>query len=772
MSERNVIIILGSRNPGKNLADAARRTSMDVVDVYSVKHRTSFTSQQPAVLLEIGKIVKAQLKNIRSGASVNITAIVFVHGKDLDKSTCFPFTHESSFLGLDDDALFRKLVVVQAAPENRLKLGWSHLLNAGMRVLSGDGKPDELLCQILASQAPLSNVPASSDASPNPLAQDGNVDVDDQPNLQQRYKDWARATGRHYDQAVILLVGHSGHGKSKTINRLIGHNLLEVVQRVKMPVPASNTEPSVILALDDTPGYSDNTHTDRGSNLAIIKLYQDRYFSENVRMPWRRYPNVILLVTSWNIITADAHNLPEHFTSPIGQSMFKLSQAELVDHDRRNVIVVVTKCMSFMTDFDDYKALPEKNEQWNIEAGKRRRIITDLQRKVFPKSLPWPIVSSRTAAASTYINPTHAAERVSLSWGLRRSGSGKDPALRQHFTQAEDVQEEKASIAIRLHCDGDVPNLARLSAHYSTSDSIEYARNSDSQMYVAQHLMEEVAVQTLCPELSEEMIKEISKLPPWSDQSRAQYDDFFNCYGTHVVLRLAVGGNIRIAVKGVRVVDERNSTRDLGVDATLPALKQFDINVGAGGQRDKEQTAGESRRLRDVRIFVDGGGAVAHQCSWPDAEIRTKWIKALDFDPAFCPDHISTEFRWLHTLGGLKGDQQRDLRDASEVYIKTLRHEKKVEAPQSNPRGINSVKDLPRKSNYEKTRLLSSAGFVLAAVPPRVSRAPLRDANTSATALAPAMRNANIICRTVQNANALLPPCASSPLSCRAVASA
>ncbi|KAJ7892986.1 hypothetical protein B0H13DRAFT_2339915 [Mycena leptocephala] len=46
----------------------------------------------------------------------------------------------------------------------------------------------------------------------------------------------------------------------------------------------------------------------------------------------------------------------------------------------------------------------------------------------------------------------------------------------------------------------------------------------------------------------------------------------------------------------------------------------------------------------------------------------------------------------------------------------------------------------------------------LAAVPPRVSRPPLRDANASATALAPAMRNADVVRRTVQNANALLPP--------------
>jgi hypothetical protein len=34
--------------------------------------------------------------------------------------------------------------------------------------------------------------------------------------------------GRHVDKAVIVIVGTTGHGKSKTINRLVGHNLLEV----------------------------------------------------------------------------------------------------------------------------------------------------------------------------------------------------------------------------------------------------------------------------------------------------------------------------------------------------------------------------------------------------------------------------------------------------------------------------------------------------------------------------------------------------------------
>jgi GTP-binding protein EngB required for normal cell division len=31
---------------------------------------------------------------------------------------------------------------------------------------------------------------------------------------------------RHSDQVIFLLAGHSGHGKSRTINRLIGQDLL------------------------------------------------------------------------------------------------------------------------------------------------------------------------------------------------------------------------------------------------------------------------------------------------------------------------------------------------------------------------------------------------------------------------------------------------------------------------------------------------------------------------------------------------------------------
>ncbi|KAJ7714229.1 hypothetical protein B0H14DRAFT_3635394 [Mycena olivaceomarginata] len=668
-------------------------------------------------------------------------------------------------------------------------------------------------------------------------ARNENTKLDEKAGLLQLYQNWARQTGRHYDQSIILLVGHSGHGKSKTINRLIGHNLLQVdrmntlgtttkaVQRVKMPVPASNIEPMVTLSLDDTPGYSDTTYDHRGANWALIKIYQERYFSENARLPWRRYPNIILLVTSWDTITVDAYNTPECFTSPIGQSMFKLSHAGLVDLRRTNVIVVVTKSMSFMSEFDDYKTPHEKHEQWNIGAGIRKGIITDLQRKVFPKSIPWPIVliengggqhahhqyptlpngelshqnlfdairsvmeqkgpegagdlagvqalrlltgaepfgalcqpqtqilvdnlaenmlyvmedsdtlwtkpppSGRSRAlADQFLGVTY--DPISGSYGRRcvlelgpsevgfRKGSGAET----YFTQVEDVEEENTAVATRLRCDFDVPNLARLSAHYPTSDGVKHAWNSGSHLYVAQHLMEEAAVRPLCPHLSKDMLQIISKLPPWSEESKPQYIGFFHSYGTHVVLRLALGGNIRIVVKNARILERHNRVRQVQVETDLPAVSGLGAEVGGATTRETERTAVETVGKRDIRIFVDGGGSVARELtgklkdhfrrlplahseeySWPDAEIRTKWTKALEGDPAFCPDHISTEFRWLHTLGGLSADQQRDLSIASQFYL-GMRHESSPDTPQRNSSGRKLVKDLPRKSNLEKVK--------------------------------------------------------------------
>jgi hypothetical protein len=101
---------------------------------------------------------------------------------------------------------------------------------------------------------------------------------------------------------------------------------------------------------------------------------------------------VILLVAAWDSITPDAHNEPNHFTSPAGKSMFNLKVSGLVDIQRTNVIVVVTKSLSYWVQFEDYESKEEKDAQWKIEAGIRRSSILELQRKIFPKATEWPIV--------------------------------------------------------------------------------------------------------------------------------------------------------------------------------------------------------------------------------------------------------------------------------------------------------------------------------------------------------------------------------------------
>jgi hypothetical protein len=172
----------------------------------------------------------------------------------------------------------------------------------------------------------------------------------------------------------------------------------QVIRRVKIPVHSTHLKVPVMLAFDDTPGDADTIHTDRAANSSLIRTYKERYFPDQANgvvsgeVRPRTFPNVILLVASWDSITPDAHNEPHHFTSALGISMYKLASSGLVDHLRTNVVVVVTKSMSFWSEFDDFDDITEKNTHWNIEAGRRKGIITDIQRKVFPKMAPWRTV--------------------------------------------------------------------------------------------------------------------------------------------------------------------------------------------------------------------------------------------------------------------------------------------------------------------------------------------------------------------------------------------
>jgi hypothetical protein len=162
--------------------------------------------------------------NPAHSSSDNIAGILFL--SDV-KTGDLPFDKNSRFLNLEGLALFQRLLVIQS-PGDDLKRQWDALVNSGMRVVNFDRTNDSaasIIHQLLGEPArpsePMHSI--SPSASPGTLDEDGRTD-----DAIERYSNAARATGRHPIEAVVLLVGQSGHGKSKTINRLLGQNFLKV----------------------------------------------------------------------------------------------------------------------------------------------------------------------------------------------------------------------------------------------------------------------------------------------------------------------------------------------------------------------------------------------------------------------------------------------------------------------------------------------------------------------------------------------------------------
>jgi hypothetical protein len=128
----------------------------------------------------------------------------------------FPFTRSTSFLGFSGPALFEKLFVVTSSSSQDVEGRWSDLVNQGMRILPLESQPELLLHEILGDSSSLLSTSFTPDTLPT--------------NVHGVYTQAAAITKRDPHQAVILLVGQSGHGKSKTINRLIGQGLLRMGQ--------------------------------------------------------------------------------------------------------------------------------------------------------------------------------------------------------------------------------------------------------------------------------------------------------------------------------------------------------------------------------------------------------------------------------------------------------------------------------------------------------------------------------------------------------------
>jgi MAC/Perforin domain len=285
----------------------------------------------------------------------------------------------------------------------------------------------------------------------------------------------------------------------------------------------------------------------------------------------------------------------------------------------------------------------------------------------------------------------------------------------EQFVRVNDIKEDRTLVATRLRVDFEMRDVVSLNAHYSTSKDFKVALSSKSQLYLSQHITAVAKIACLSPQLSEEMITEINQLPQWSessDESKQQYYDFFASHGTHVVLRVALGGVLRVIAQTDTNMEENTHGKDFGAMVQVPGLNQINLNVGGSIQGSWNHQNRRSNEQHNVKIFRDGGGAVTRQLTrvleqqfshlqdpsrsptlsdW--TEVRTQWIDDIKKDPVFCPDDSNMEYRWLYTLKGPTDLQKRNLKLASKSYLAAR------QGQGSSVRSPTLANDLPRKEN-------------------------------------------------------------------------
>ncbi|KAK7040486.1 hypothetical protein R3P38DRAFT_2768798 [Favolaschia claudopus] len=324
---------------------------------------------------EIERDVDEQLKTIHA-ASANIAAILFLCGdRHLDPNS-FPFKANSSFLGLSGTNLFTRLTVVPPVADGNWGMPLESLANEGMCIISLANRSEIPVLQILSRiSLGISYV---------------------REQIEGVYRQAAAKNRRNAGQVVILLVEETLHGKSKTINRLVGRDLLavsttahgsitKVIERVTVCNPGCESAASITVAFDDTPRFRSTTQGDRGVNDELMRRYKRRYFDHT-------YPNVILLVASWDSIIPYAEHPTPQETNVVGRSMQSLRNSGLVDEDRVNVVVVVTKSLSCMAEFSDHPRSKDKEHAWMARAKLCSDMISKLQAQIIPGSPSWETV--------------------------------------------------------------------------------------------------------------------------------------------------------------------------------------------------------------------------------------------------------------------------------------------------------------------------------------------------------------------------------------------
>ncbi|KAJ7440318.1 hypothetical protein B0H11DRAFT_2099893 [Mycena galericulata] len=754
-----IIVVLGSRKAGERLL-ASHNSAVDstengtlvlggrpaqrnvqLVSGYSPKRRFLFHALETDTKLD--EIEQKVIEHIhRLGAlNANVGGIVFMcNEKSSLDAGAFPFQEGTKFLDLSGKSLFEKLTVVPLIHDHGAMAHFNALSETrkGMRILPVRD-PSVVLPKVLPWVA------KGEDARRN--------------QIRDIYSTAAKSVRRNSHQAVILLAGHSGHGKSKTINRLIGQQLLsvgrgtlgsttKVIQRVQVHSTSEELSSEITVAFDDTPGLEDTTFEDRELNASLLRTYKHKHFKDI-------YPNVILLVAAWESITPDAHNEPAHFTSAIGKTIYTLYRSDLVDDQRANIIVVVSRSMSSFHQFDDYKTTKEKHAQWRIEEGRRRGIITDLQRKMFPRSSPWEIA-------------------------FIENGGGKDmgtkfPVLPDGQLSHQNLYDAIHSIIKRPSSDGSLDLVGIQALQVLTgAEPLGSSAVAREKVLVDASKEEMVKLEELkakpLPQSPREVIQNLAstyfgvtyngalgtfgrtnvlekqKIVPRPEPELENFRQMTHQltlerrhYSSDWAFRAAVSKSSQCWIlhcKTQRVVADQQLSKDmLKLIGRLPSWSpeeqpkytQFFTNCGThvitqlvlgGTLRAIVDATNDGRQ--NVMIFRDGGASVAAQLTdhletnfppsmsssvWKDT--RDKWIQALEKEPVFCPDHELTEYKLIYELKGLTPAQKRCLESGYESYIASRPQNDKTSDRKVPRTGHDS---LQRASNLaEAVKLLRDA---------------------------------------------------------------
>ena len=228
-------------------------------------------------------------------------------------------------------------------------------------------------------------------------------------------------------------------------------------------------------------------------------------------------------------------------------------------------------------------------------------------------------------------------------------------------------EESKKRLGIHFHA----PHIAALQSYYSSSAQFLSITSGKWQLYVLRYPIAWARIQAQLPHLSERILSAIQDLPDFSEESKPQYYDFFGIYGTHVLIKIAMGGVLRIFSETQLHNDEGGRFR----------LGGFFGTKAGGGAVHATGGALSTTEWNRTTILRDGGGSVDFDFAGASEGIerllqnpkwqttRERWVNRLEQDPVFCPDDPNTQFMWIYHLDGLSAPQSFNLRLACESYL-------------------------------------------------------------------------------------------------------